>query len=30
MKDEANAAFDKAIELNPNHLWAAAQLKELN
>ncbi len=29
VKDEAKAEFDKALELNGNHLWAAAQLREL-
>ena len=29
IEDEAKAAFDQALELNGNHLWAAAQLREL-
>ncbi|MFC1738618.1 DUF5107 domain-containing protein [Planctomycetota bacterium] len=28
-KTEAKAEFEKALELNANHLWAAAQLREL-
>ncbi|MCB7129567.1 MAG: tetratricopeptide repeat protein, partial [Candidatus Brocadiales bacterium] len=28
-QDDAKAEFDKALQLNANHLWAAAQLKAL-
>ena len=29
IKDQAKAEFEKALELNANHLWAATQLEEL-
>ena len=29
IKDQTKAEFEKALELNANHLWAAAQLEEL-
>ncbi len=29
MRTEAKAEFEKAIKLNPNHLWAAIQLFQI-